>query len=685
MASHMDGGLIVIRPRGAKESEKALSSWARLNALRGPAIILVAAVIALGPLLWRGPTRGSDFDFHLISWIDAQHCMSNGILYPHWANSPNFGAGEPRFVFYPPISWMVGAVLGMLFPWGIVQIVYFILLLAATGMATRALAREFLADGPATLAGCAAIFLGFALFSVYKRCDFAEMTGGFWIPLLLLFSFRRRNPSGSFWERTFDGSAAPLALIVAGIWLSNGPVGIMASYMLAAVALVCALDEGTWVPVARIAVSTFAGMGLASAYLLPAIWERKWVSLQYAVTPWFFVVEHSWLFSHHADPGVAGHDMLLHRVSLVAVAMLVITFAGGAIAWLRGVVPNELKWLLPRALLPPVVLFLLFPISQPVWDVLPELRLLQFPWRWLVVLEAPMAICFASAVWFDRRKLRVPVVAACAAFFVGISLAEAEWWFVDASPIIASTQESVREDIGVFGKPEYAPPGIRYPLVDTLVDRVGDPWVHSEVHPILQVVPNACLLDSLPDASVQGDASADPAWHGESANCKSSGWHELALIADPSHPEAAKYMPEKKWIVGVAEHAGYLILRLRYYPAWGVKVNGIPVTAKAERERGLMAVPVPQGDVQVSFDWTTTGDVVAGRWVSGAALLMVTGLYFFERRLSQAATNMSRASSSISTEEPKLSKAGLKQLKPQVRTERRNTPSGKPPKNARRK
>ena len=179
-----------------------------------------------------------------------------GFLYPHWAYSPNFGAGEPRFVFYPPLSWMAGAILGMFLPWSVVPLVLSILLLAATGLAIRALARETMADGPATLAGCAAIFLGYALFNVYKRCDFAELTGGFWIPLLLLFALRRRNPSGNFWERTFDGSAAPLALVVAGIWLSNGPVGIMASYLLAAVALVSALMENSLVPMVRAAVST---------------------------------------------------------------------------------------------------------------------------------------------------------------------------------------------------------------------------------------------------------------------------------------------------------------------------------------------------------------------------------------------------------------------------------------------
>ena len=249
----------------------------------------------------------------------------------------------------------------MLLPWSVVPVVLSILVLAGTGLAVRALAREVLADGPATLAGCAAIFIGYALFNVYKRCDYAELTGGFWIPLLLLFALRRRNTAGSFWERTLDGSAVPLALIVAGMWLSNGPVGIMGSYLLAAVALVSAAMEKSLVPMVRAGLSTIGGMALAALYLLPAVWERNWASIQYAVSLSHFVVENSWLFARHADPGMVSHDVLLARVSLVAVVMLAIAIGGGAIAWMRKVVPGERRWWLPLALIPPAVLFLLLP------------------------------------------------------------------------------------------------------------------------------------------------------------------------------------------------------------------------------------------------------------------------------------------------------------------------------------
>ncbi len=103
----------------------------------GPVLILLAAAVAIAPQLVHGNSCGHDFDFHLVSWLDCLNSWRHGIFYPHWAPSANFGAGEPRFVFYPPLTWMLGATLGLALPWPLVPIALTFLLLAATGLATR--------------------------------------------------------------------------------------------------------------------------------------------------------------------------------------------------------------------------------------------------------------------------------------------------------------------------------------------------------------------------------------------------------------------------------------------------------------------------------------------------------------------------------------------------------------------
>ena len=596
-------------------SRPAPERWKRLA---GPAVILLAAAIAIAPQLLRGPSCGHDFDFHLVSWLDTQSSWRQGILYPHWAASANFGAGEPRFIFYPPLTWMLGAALGLALPWTLVPAALTFLLLAATGLATRALARQALSGGPATLAGCAALFSGYALFCAYERSAFGELTGGFWIPLLLLCILRDRNPAGSFWKRALDGSTVPLALAVAGAWFSNVPLGIMACYLLAAVALALAWLERSWAPVVRAAAGAVLGMGLAAIYLVPAAWEQRWTDIRQATNDPAEMIENSWLFGHHADPLLQPHDVELHKVSVIAVTMIALALACMLVTWLCGSLPpgNQSRprcWWIPLYAIPFAILFLQLPISLPVWNLLPKLRFLQFPWRWLVALEAPMAIFFAVAVWpglTARRWRRIAVAAACAAVFLAAAVASGMIFFqvCDDEDNVAAMAGVYRSGNGFAGVGEYEPPGADNSLVATGLPAacmVSDP---------------ATALGTVPDG--QDEDEAIPAWSAAQGSC------EATFAATNNQAEHLR-------IAAVASHPGTLILRLRSYPAWRVKVNGRPAAVLAQRKDGLMAVPVPQGPVDLAVDWTTTADVIAGRWLSGLALLSLIALCLLERRLNR--------------------------------------------------
>jgi hypothetical protein len=600
--------------------------------IAGPALILLAAAIAAAPIWSHGPVAGDDFEFHLISWLNAQQSWLQGIPYPHWATSPNFGAGEPRFVFYPPLTWMLGAALGLALPWTLVPVAMTFLLLAATGLATRALARLVLPEAQATLAGCAALFSGYTLFCTYYRTAFAELAGGFWIPLLLLFALRDRNSSAPAWRRSLDGSALPLALVLAGCWLSDAPVGVMASYLLAAIAIAAALATRSWFPVLRATIAFVLGVALPAFYLIPAAWEQRWVDILQATGvngDAGLRVENNWLFPHHSDPALSQRDQDLHFISYVAVFMIAVAALSLFLLWFRGKLSGQnanstttaaivataaqplpgAVWI-PLACIPAAVLFLLLPVSLPVWNLLPKLRFLQFPWRWLLVVEAPTAIFFAAGLWpgkSARRWQRIAVASLCSLFFLAATVFAAGNFFRDDAEFDDLTAILTKFDSGAgfIGTGEYAPPG-------------------ADNYTVATGLPDACLSpDFDTELGVASSAEDNPVWRPDQGSCLTTA---AAQLRQPEHLRIS---------TGAAQ-PGFLILRLRTYPAWRITVNGQPVANLPARADGLMAVPVAQGPINLTVDWTTTPDVIAGRCVSLVALLALTCLALIERKLRGA-------------------------------------------------
>jgi len=587
----------------------------RLRSLAGPAVVLLAAVVAVAPQLVRGNSCGHDFDFHFLSWLDCLNGWKHGILYPHWTPNANYGAGEPRFVFYSPLTWMLAPALGLILPWQLVPIVLTCLLLAGTGLATWALARQALPEGAATLAGCAALFSGYALFVAYERAAFAELAGGPWIPLVLLYALRDRDASIhlSVWRRALDGSAVPLAVAIAGAWLSNPTVGVMACYLLAAVALTLSLLSRCWAYLLRASAGAALGIGLVAIYLVPAAWEQRWVDIHQVTLDPGQALENNWLFAVHADPILALHDAVLRTASIIAVCMISLTLCGMLVSWLRGSLSGKRLWSIPLALTPVAILFLLFPISRPIWNLLPDLRFLQFPWRWLLVLEAPMAVLLAAAVWprpSARRWQRVAVATAFIGICLSMTTLASVYFFqaCDEEEGVPGVMGTYRSGHGFEGTGEYEPFGADNSLVAT-------------------ELPDACLVSDPATKLGALPAGADPdetnpAWNSAQGSCDATiRWQDD--------------QPEHRLMRGFASHAGFLILRLRSFPAWRIAVNGHGIASMPRRADGLLAVPVPQGQVDLTVDWITTPDVIAGRWSSGLAVLLLTGLWLFERKLHQ--------------------------------------------------
>ncbi len=571
---------------------------ARLSFADGILLIPLAALLAASTRV-RGNSCGHDFSFHLISWMEAQRSWAQGVLYPHWAQSPNWGTGEARFLFYPPLSWMLGALLGYIVHWDWIPMALIFMCLTASGLATRALARQFLPAPNATLAGILATAAPYALFCAYERAAFAELAAASLIPLLLLFSLSPPKVA-SLGSALFP---VPSSLVLAAIWLTNAPAGVMASYLLAFATLAAALLHRAWWPILRAAFAVPLALGLAAIYLVPAAYEQRWIAIQQAVDVGMRVSD-SWLFARHAATDLEYHDQVLRLASALLVMTALFALIGFTVAFLRRKLsPATRGYWLPLTLLIPVIVFLQFPFSAPIWNLLPKLQFLQFPWRWLMVLNTPFALFLAAATPLASRRARIVSAIVWTSLLLGstatASLVFFQYCDQEDDPI---NQAAIfRAGTGVEGTDEYAPLG-------------GDNSL------VASNLPDACLVSDPAQELGESETGDAPVWYPEQGSCDDTFQAQL-------------WQNQHKLLPIETDQVGYLILRLRRYPAWKITVNTHPVVAPVQREDGLIVLPVPAGASTVEVQWTTTPDVWWGRAVSLASLLLLTALWLRERRL----------------------------------------------------
>jgi hypothetical protein len=582
--------------------------------------LLVSFLVALAiitPFFWMGNATGHDFQFHAASWLDAAGQWKQGVLYPRWTEWANYGYGEPRFIFYPPFSWMLGAALGLIGPWNSVPPVFIVLVQTFAGVSAFALAQRVLATRGAALF-CAACYAAnpYALLVVYWRSDFAEQLADAFYPLLFLFALQLcglLDDGREGEKRAARRTMVWFALVFAAIWLSNAPAGVIASYSLVLAFAYAVRLRRRWEPLRSGAAAMALGFGLCAFYLLPAAYEQRWVNIAQALSSGLLPSQ-NFLYTETLD---AEHTLFNWIASTLAVLMIVL--AGlAAIAARRGNRSSEAArdrvlsettatdnrggqsdWRLTvetiwqsemgsrrpertefmwrvLLLLAAAATFLMLRFSLIFWLLLPKLRFVQFPWRWMSLLAVPFAVFLGAAM--GRRRGWIWAVVVFALLGGGaVSLVQSSWWDTDDIPVL---RQAIADGQGFEGTDEYDP------LSDD----------HTNITAVKS--PEAQVMDT--------DTMQGP-------NKKPS-------------VRVERWAPEEKEVTVSAAQPFYLGLRLLNYPAWRVELNGATVKPRGGEDFNMMIVQVPAGESQVRVRFARTWDRTAGGLISVAGILLVAWL-----------------------------------------------------------
>jgi hypothetical protein len=405
-------------------------------------LIMATALGVLVPSFFLGIISGHDYEFHMNSWMEVLSQWKRGILYPRWAGLAHYGFGEPRFVFYPPLSWFLGAALGSFLPWKIVPSVHQWIALALSGCSMFLLARRFMERRSAIFAAALYVANPYYIVIVYWRSDFAELLAGALLPLLLLNVLRSEQEGRKI--------ILPLALIVAAVWLMNLPSAVLATYSLVLLIVFQAILHRSLRPLWVGTSALLLGLALAAFFVLPAAYEQKWVEIVQVLSPGVRPQD-NFLFTNN---GNLDHDRFNLLVSVVTTAQIVLLLAAGFLSrrW-RDRTPEI--WLSVVAW-GAAASFLTLRFSFIFYRILPELQFIQLPWRWLLCMNVSFAllVTLASQRWLVRGLACIIMLAVLVWVW---HWAQPPWW--DTAGDVAEMQDNQEEGVGYESVDEYVPAG----------------------------------------------------------------------------------------------------------------------------------------------------------------------------------------------------------------------------------
>jgi hypothetical protein len=518
-----------------------------------PLISIAAGAFAVEiPFFFRGTPSGHDVEFHMYSWLEVLSQWKQGIVYPRWAALAHFAYGEPRFLFYPPASWILGATLSAIFPWTLVASIYIWIALVAAGVSMFLVARHWLDRRDATFAAVLYVVNPYHLVIVYWRSAFAELLASSLLPLLLLLLLRA--------EEKGRRVTVVLALLLGSAWLVNAPAAVMIHYSLGLLMVVIAWQRRSPRVLAVGTAAVLLGAALAAFYLLPAVYEQRWVNIAEVVSAGSRPQD-NFLFIHTAD---RDHDAFNRVISWIAVAEILLTFAAAWAARSWGSRNRRLWYVLVAWSGACAVLML--PLSSPLWNILPKLRFMQFPWRWMLCLGIPFALLTVLGVRRWALRLAIYLATLCVLAFVWQHF-QPPWW--DNATELRQMRDNVATGLGYEGSDEYTPLDADPSSVDKNARRV----------------------------TVDGPA------------------HAAIRVSD--------WTAEQKLFTAEMSAPDNLVLHLFAYPAWRVEVNGQLVQPKTREGTGQMLVPVEAGANRVHISLVRTWDRSLGVWISLLALILI--------------------------------------------------------------
>jgi len=380
-------------------------------------IYLILAVVFIGVLASRTLLKHNYYfnmhdDLQMMRQIELEKCFKDHQIPCRWVPDMGYGYGLPLYNYYPQLPYLTGESFRLFsLPFNDVAKLTFALGIIASGITMFFLSSEFFGYWGGFLSSVFYVWAPYRAVDVYVRGAMNESWAWIWFPLILLFIYKlvsNRKPK----------FIIPLALSVAALLLTHNLMVLIFAPVAAVWALFWIFKSKDLVAGSKnLAFGGLLALCLSAFFTLPAVFEQKLVHIESLTSDYFQYYAHFttvrqlFISRFWGDgPSIFGpNDTLAFPIGQVH-WMLVLAIAG--FLFYRIIKTKKITTSDTIAVFAIVfgtfAAFMTHERSTFIWKMIPTLKILQFPWRFLSLNVLGYSLAIGSVMtFFKKEKIRI--------------------------------------------------------------------------------------------------------------------------------------------------------------------------------------------------------------------------------------------------------------------------------------
>ena len=565
------------------------------------AICLLCAV-AVVPLLRSESPCTHDGALHYFRVVAMRHALQNGILFTRYLPDLAFGYGYPFFNYREPFPYYLALALyltGLALP--VTLNLVYVLSIIGSAITAYLLARDLFGPEAGLVAAVAYAYAPYPFLDALLRANMPESVA---LPLLplILWAFRRLALTGR--RRWFLVSVGSLATLYLTHNISSLLfVPFLIAYL--AVLWLAYRQEGHWAAVGGALVLAF---GLTAFFWGPALLEQGYAQLHMSRVTRnndfhynFIPLAEIFAPPTPVDTSLMNPPMRIH----LGLAQAILGGIGLVLGLIRWRDRERRATLLFFALAAVVMIWMSTRTSLWLWEYVPLLAFVQFPWRLVGRAALPIAILASTiapqATRITNYELRITNYVFHITHYAVIGL------------LILSAFPSTFPPHGYC-------PSAAYPTI-------GDVFTYEHRSKLVGVDPEGSYFP----VWVKRRPEGSPLEEQYATGGPVARFDETALPAGASVIEA-KYGPNRARVIVEARapfRARYLAF---YFPGWQATVDDKPVPVTPTDPDGLISFDVPAGRHTVTVRFGETPLRLAADVLSLLSLIALTASQIANRK-----------------------------------------------------